>query len=163
MRRGFTGTTQKPSSSRLKGRAHNLHVQKRQDEFAQMWVARSSFRRSRNCAIWLCWTRTNCKAPLLRWHLTAFAGPPRTQDGSKGKDIEWYHYDSSKLTGLIGRVSYSAFHGLLWTVMCPFGWFYHVWRWLLWRGDVDWRIKGKPVLVHTMNAFSGFCHSERPY
>lgn len=30
-------------------------------------------------------------------------------------------------------------------------------------GDVGWRIKGKPVPVHTMNAFSGFCHSERQY
>lgn len=43
MRRGFTGTTQKPSSSRLKGNAHHLHFQKRQDKFAQMWVTRLSF------------------------------------------------------------------------------------------------------------------------
>ena len=75
MRRGFTGTTQKLSSSRLKRRAHHLHVQKRQDKFAQMWTALSLFffRRSRNCAIWISSTRTHYKPPLLRWHLTASA------------------------------------------------------------------------------------------
>ena len=96
MTRGFTGTTQKPSSSRLKGRAHHLHIQKRQDKFAQMWIARSLFffRRSRNCAIWICSTRTNCKPPLLRWHLTAFAGKCATKRTWK-VEFGFVHHDSA--------------------------------------------------------------------
>jgi hypothetical protein len=87
MRRGFTGTTQKPSSSRLKRRAHNLHAQKRQDEFTQMWVARSSFRRSRNCAIWLCCTRTNCKAPYCVDTLQRLLDPPELKMAVQGRTL----------------------------------------------------------------------------
>ena len=52
------------------------------------------FRRSRNCAIWICSTRTNCRPPLLRWHLTAFAGKCAAKRTWK-VEFGFVHHDSA--------------------------------------------------------------------
>jgi len=64
-----------------------------------------------------------------------FFFPPKFKITWKGKEIEWYHHDSSKIAGAACQISNSMLYKMLQTVGQLLGYLYKVTRRLLWSSQ----------------------------